>query len=321
MSKEYFIAWWNLENLFDVWNSKLRPEWLAKELKSELKGWTKTVLAKKIFNLSSIIKKMNLGKGPDLLGVCEVENENVMKMLADSLNLPGRNYKVIHKDTKDKRGIDIAFIYDENLFSFDGSIFSYEVLKRTATRDLVQVSMKTKSGNEFIVIGNHWPARSEGQYESEPYRMMVGETLSYWMHRIFEIRSDKIPVLVMGDFNDEPYNRSLTEYALATQNKDKTLRGRNPYLWNVSWSLLEESGTYFFGSDKLTLDQIMVTKGFFIDESKLKIDASSLRVESYKGLTDKNGKAIRYSRPSEGNEFNQNGFSDHLPVSVKIIES
>ena len=158
----HYITWWNVENLFDVNRSELRPSWLAKQLKRELKGWTKTVVDRKIKDLSSVIKQINNNKGPDLLGICEIENENVVKKLLSSLNIPGRKYKVLHHDTKDKRGIDIAFIYDSDKYSYDGKMFNYEVLKRSSTRDILQVNLTTSTSNELIIIGNHWPARAGG---------------------------------------------------------------------------------------------------------------------------------------------------------------
>ncbi|GAG02021.1 unnamed protein product, partial [marine sediment metagenome] len=93
---QHFIAWWNLENLFDVEGTPPldRPEWLASALASELRGWTAEVLAKKIAQLAWVIKQMNAGAGPDLLGVCEVENKNVLLKLVSALGDLGRNYQV-----------------------------------------------------------------------------------------------------------------------------------------------------------------------------------------------------------------------------------
>lgn len=109
---KYSIAWWNLENLFEVEGFSGRPEWLATKLQKELAGWTSDVLEKKLINLALVIKSMNGGSGPDLLGVCEVENESVLQKLISKLNLPSRNYQVVHADTQDQRGIDVAFLFD-----------------------------------------------------------------------------------------------------------------------------------------------------------------------------------------------------------------
>ncbi len=93
----------------------------------------------------------------------------------------------------------------------------------------------------LVLVGNHWPARLGGQYKSEPYRIMAAETLSYWHERIKEYKGDKVPIVVMGDFNDEPYNRSLREYALSTQSRAKVLRSRSPRLFNLMWPLMGQA--------------------------------------------------------------------------------
>ncbi len=318
----HYITWWNVENLFDVYNSDIRPEWLAKALKAELKGWTNSVLEKKINNLSSIIKQINNNMGPDLLGVCEVENENVVKKLISSLDIPGRKYKVLHHDTKDQRGIDIAFIYDSKKYIYDGLMFSYEVLKRSSTRDILQVNLKTKDGNDLIVIGNHWPSRSGGQYSSEPYRMMAGETLSYWMKRILEIKGSKASVFLMGDFNDEPFNRSLKEYALSTISRYKVVYGRNPYLYNLMWELVgKRIGSYVFNSEPLMIDQFLISKGIVLNNGKFSVEHDSVRTEIFDGMVKgRYDTPVRFGRPSGKKSYNPKGFSDHLPVSVNMVE-
>jgi hypothetical protein len=132
---EYSIAWWNLENLFDIQKSKDRPKWLKRSLSRELSGWTASVLNRKLAQLASIIMKMNDGQGPDLLGVCEVENRAVLDKLVAALSPLGRSYQVVHHDTEDHRGIDVAFIYDAGQFTAHEQ-FHHIILKRSSTRDL-----------------------------------------------------------------------------------------------------------------------------------------------------------------------------------------
>ena len=191
----HYIAWWNVENLFDVENSTERPDWLQSKLAAELKGWNEAVLGRKIAQLASVISAMNQGAGPDILGMCEVENITVLQKLVDALAPLARNYRIMFHAGNDQRGIDVAFILDQDKYEIEELTFSYEVLKRTATRDIFQINIKTAKGHELILIANHWPARMGGQYFSEPYRMMCGETLSYWMARIQEIRGANVPVL------------------------------------------------------------------------------------------------------------------------------
>jgi hypothetical protein len=127
-----------------------------------------------------VIGQMNDSEGPDLLGVCEVENEFVMDWLANAVRglLPARNYRVAHADTVDQRGIDVAFIYDADLFTVpEGQIFQHVVMRRTGTRELLQVNFRTAEGLTWAVFGNHWPSRSGGQFESAAYRAVAGARL------------------------------------------------------------------------------------------------------------------------------------------------
>jgi predicted extracellular nuclease len=111
----HFVAFWNLENLFAPEGYADREPWIAKELASELKGWSQKLFKSKINQLSSIIRQMDNSQGPDILGVCEVENKFALQELSTHLNeqIPNRNYDIVHADsTRDRRGIDTAFIFD-----------------------------------------------------------------------------------------------------------------------------------------------------------------------------------------------------------------
>ena len=123
---QHYIAFWNLENLFAPENFAGREPWIAKAMRRDLTGWTETLFGRKIAQLSSIIQQMNGGMGPDILGVCEVENKYCLEQLNFSLNgrLADRDYGIVHADaTLDRRGIDTAFIYDKQKFSFDPDTF------------------------------------------------------------------------------------------------------------------------------------------------------------------------------------------------------
>jgi len=320
---KHHIYWWNLENLFDVANSPSRPAWLQKELKKELKGWTTPVLNRKIEQLASVIRQLNGGKGPDVFGVCEVENEVVLKKLTDALAPLGRNYVLRHHDAKDQRGIDVAFFYDGDRYEDDGRLFSLEIMKRTYTRDLVQINLRTKpGGHDLVLIGNHWPSRIDGQYESEPYRIMVAETMSYWIERILEIKGKDASIVVMGDFNDEPHNRSLENYANSTRSRTQVLNARSvPYLYNLMWPLYDQGVGTFFGSVPMLLDQFMVSRGIISASPKTPFRVESVEIVNLPGMTvgDYN-KPVRHSRPSQGKEYNPDGFSDHLPIHLVLEE-
>lgn len=108
----HHIAFWNVENLFDIERSPRRPDKLERAIGKELEGWTQAQLNAKIEQLASIIRQLNGGAGPDLLGVCEVENAHVLGLLREALVPFGRDYQIAHADTGDQRGIDVAFLYD-----------------------------------------------------------------------------------------------------------------------------------------------------------------------------------------------------------------
>lgn len=326
MDNEYYLAWWNVENLFDLENSPDRHDWMQKIVAKELAGWNENRLGIKIKQLASVINSMNNDKGPDLLGLCEVESKIVLEKLVEKLNVPNRDYAIAHADASDKRGIDVAFIYDKNQISVElgpggnENIFSHIIQKRSATRDILQVNFITRSNNNFIVVGNHWPSRSAGELESEAYRMIAGETLAYFMQRIHEIRGE-IPIFVMGDFNDEPFNRSLTQYALSVNSikKVSSKRAKNPYLYNLMWSIMNgKQGTYSFNGMWLMLDQILVNRAA-LDPGDIYCLPEDIEIFSRPGLVRRNA-IIRHGRPATKSSYNPEGYSDHLPVTLKIRE-
>jgi Endonuclease/Exonuclease/phosphatase family len=120
-----------------------------------LRGWTPQLRDRKVAQLASVIGQMNGGAGPDLLGVCEVENRFVLDLLVDALAqlLPVRTYRVVHADTADARGIDVAFLYDPALLEVPaGETFFHVVMRRTATREIVQVNFRTHTGRTWTVF-------------------------------------------------------------------------------------------------------------------------------------------------------------------------
>src|SRR5215211_7294772 len=173
MPAEYYVAWWNLENLFDEENAppERRSEKVLRTISNDIVGWTPQLRDRKAAQLASVIAQMNGAAGPDFLGICEVENRFVIDLLVEAVEglLPGRSYAVAHADTDDARGIDVAFLYDDTKFVVPpGETFFHVVMRRNATREIVQVNFQTlHGGRTWAVFGNHWPSRSGGQFESE----------------------------------------------------------------------------------------------------------------------------------------------------------
>ncbi len=317
MTDSLFLAMWNVENLFDVEGAK-RPKKIRRIIAKDIAGWNEQLLDAKLRQLSIVIRSMNSGAGPDVLGVCEVENRNVLKKLADRISLDGgRTYSIAHADTSDNRGIDVAFLYDSGIMKTShDKMFQHWVVKRYATRELFQVNF-TIDGGTLVLIGNHWPSRSGGQYESEPYRMTAGETLSYWIERIHEELGEDAAIVVLGDFNDEPFNRALTEYALSINDSRVVLSGTSHYLLNLMWPLLAQGkGSHLFEGRWNMLDQIMVSRavvngkcGWTAQDSPRIVGAELMTHPTSRGPHRFGIKPM---------ERDISGFSDHYPVSITL---
>ena len=318
------IAWWNLENLFNH-ETATRDDELKSKLKSELKGWTASIRDRKISQLASIIELMFNGDGPAVLGICEIENEDVVKKLADAINISGRDYQVASHESDDARGIDTSFIYDKNkltVVSTDHQV----VIKRSATRDLfwVRFSVVNAAGTEFVAVANHWPARSAGQYASEPFRILAGETHAYIISGLLDEDQDgdkNLPIISMGDYNDEPFNRSLQEYTLGTRDPGRVRYSRSGHMLNLMWPLMQghDPGTYIFGSDWNMLDQFLVSYGMLRTASKVRVNRESVNIFKPEILKASGGKLRKFSRPSAKKGADLDGYSDHFPITVELI--
>jgi endonuclease/exonuclease/phosphatase family metal-dependent hydrolase len=324
----YYAAWWNVENLFDYEDSPRRTDKLRRALGKDLKGWTPELRDRKIAQLASTIAAMNSGQGPDLLGVCEVENAWVLERLAEKVSalVPGRRYAVAHADTRDQRGIDVAFLYDDKLLTAPAKErFQHVVMRRTATREIFQVNFKTRRGRTWTVFANHWPSRSGGHYESDGYRAIAGETLSYFHERAMEIHGKTTPVMALGDFNDEPFDESLTRHALSARQRETVIRGtKAPHLWNLTWDVAaREEGTFYFKNQANVLDQVLVNKQMALKTAPIRVQPETVTVESgLPGIAkSRSGTLQPIPFGGMGKPVNEDGYSDHFPISVQVVEA
>jgi predicted extracellular nuclease len=335
----YCIAFWNLENLFAPEGFPNREPWIAETVAGDLRGWTDALFTRKIQQLAHGIRSMNDNSGPDLLGVCEVENRYVLDRLTQELNtlLTARRYDVIHADaTKDKRGIDTAFLFDSNRLSTNpAELFSHFVMRRTGTRDITQATFRTRGGREFVAFSNHWPSRSGGHHtESQGFRMTAGETLGYWHERVREVKGDNIAIVAMGDFNDDPADPSLTVHANCSRERDDIENANSARFYNLTWNYLRQEavtlsgkrrtlyGTLYFQGNANTFDQILVSRAVLRAAGPIRIREQTARIEALPAMVadSKNEGPIRFGLPKgdAARNVNPDGFSDHFPVSVMM---
>jgi len=339
------VAFWNLENLFAPEGFPEREPWIADAVGNDLRGWTQALFDRKVSQLAHIIVQMKSGAGPDLLGVCEVENRFALQAVADKLNQlrPNRAYRVVHVDaTRDQRGIDTAFLFDSQALSTNPQeLFSHWVMRRTGTRDITQATFIAPGGRELVALVNHWPSRSApsgfGAEYSSGFRATAGETLSYWHERIRKVKGTNTSIIAFGDFNDDPFDASLSVHAVALRERGDVIRGQNAKFYNVSWRYLSQrvtdrngnprdlDGTLYFGDNGNVFDQILISRPLITGASGLKADEQTARVEAFPEMVSHRvGEGpIRFGLP-KGNaaaNVNQDGFSDHFPVSIQIDET
>ena len=344
---EYLVAFWNVENLFGPENHADRIDWVADAVGKDLQGWTSRLYQKKLDQLASIVKQMNDGRGPDILGVCEVEDDHVLGDFATTLNqyLQERNYGVIHATSDlSSRGIDTAFLFDTKLFTVDRDlVFNHFVMRRTGTRDILQATFQSNSKKELVVMANHWPSRYGGQgpQPSAGFRATAGETLSYWHKRIREEAParDRTPVLVLGDMNDDPWDDSLIFNARATRERGDVERATSERFYNFTWEYLSTpatdhkgkqrvlEGSLYYNNNGNLFDQILANRPLLDtkNDSHFKVINGSAGIIAFPEMVShhKGEGPIRFGLP-KGNatdNINEEGFSDHFPIGIRVHET
>ncbi|SEV99979.1 Endonuclease/Exonuclease/phosphatase family protein [Cognatiyoonia koreensis] len=335
----HFLAFWNLENLFGPEDHPPRIEWIKSRVANDLRGWTPELYQTKLDQLARIIAQMNGGAGPDILGVCEVEDAFVLNDLVATLNVPNRIYGVAHANSeRDRRGIDTAFLFDTAMYDVDPDlIFNHFVLRRTGTRDILQATFKTGAGQDLIVLCNHWPSRSGGTVESAGFRATAGETLGYWHQRILEECGDRAAVVAFGDFNDDPFDPSLRFNAVAGRERGDVVRGRSAQFYNFAWEYLQYQatdaegnpktldGTLYFRGDGNVFDQVLVNRSVLDGKGPFTVVDGSAGVLAFAEMVSPSVSfgPIRFGLPKGDADRNVNtaGFSDHFPVSITLTEA
>lgn len=196
-------------------------------------------------------------------------------------------------------------------------------MRRNATREIVQVNFKTNKNRTWAVFGNHWPSRSGGQFESAGYRHIAGETLSFFHQRVLEVHGPTTPILAMGDFNDEPFDTSLVVHALSARQAQRVTGADIPRLWNLSWALLGDppDGTFYFDNQPNVLDQFLVNRHMAAEGSLLRADPASVRILRFPGTFSTGTFAKPKPFGGMGKPVKEDGFSDHFPISMHVIEA
>ena len=317
------IAFYNLENLFDTINDPTINDEASPMM--ELKFNRSAVYWDKIEKLASTIAQIGLEKSktsPAIIGVAEVENRSVLEDLVKSKHLLKNNYGIIHYDSPDKRGIDVALLYQKEYFNpvfhevFNPNI--YRGNKKVFTRDQLLVSGYLD--DEFIhLIVNHWPSRSGGEAKSRPLR----EKAAYQNIKIIEKIKRKdvdAKIIIMGDFNDDPINSSFKK-VLKPKNKKKNV-GKND-LYNPYENMYRKGFNTLAYRDNLNLFDMILISSPLLDKGKKDFSTYKMyqaMIFNKRFLSDTKGKYKGYPFRSFSNGGYTGGYSDHYPVYMHLIK-
>lgn len=300
------ISFYNVENLFDTIDD---PKTFDDDYTTDGKRkWTDKRYRIKIKKLSAVISKLGMNRSkypPAIVGLVEVENAKVISDLINSSNLKKQHYGFVHHDSPDERGIDVALLYNKQVFELLTSETFPVLLKNDAgerdyTRDILKVSGNLH-GELVHILVNHWPSRREGVIESEPKRMIAAETARTIIAQIKDTHFDA-KIIVMGDFNDNP-----------TSNSVKTLVS-NDFI-NPMESILnpEKRGSLTYNGKWNLFDQILFSKNFQ-EKKEGKLYFKHAEVFNKEWLKVFKGKLKGSPFRTYIGPWYQGGFSDHFPV-------
>ncbi|MEN8121489.1 MAG: hypothetical protein ABFS35_14145 [Bacteroidota bacterium] len=316
-SKEnnFTIVFYNVENLFDTINNPNKID--EQFLPDSIKKWNTGRYKKKINDLGKVISSINVNELPELVGLCEVENKAVLNDLANGRFLSKEKYAVVHEESPDARGIDVALLYRKNEFKYLNHKIHriyYGFEPETTTRDILYVKGKLKNGKNLHVFVNHWSSRRDGQDESEPKRLHTAKILRSKIDSILK-DNRKAKIVILGDFNDEPTNKSLYEVLNATND----LRSGNyRELYNLMFDKsLNGMGTYNYRGNWNMLDNIIVSKSLLVNKKAYIVSSDGGQIFRKRWMMYDNVKTGQMI-PSKtyGGPNYYGGISDHLPVYV-----
>lgn len=305
------IVFYNVENLFDIHDDPLTND---EEFTPEgQKKWTAYRYNKKLIDLSKVIMATGGWQAPDVIGLCEVENFQVLLDLISKTPLKAWNYRIIHENSPDARGIDVALLYRAEMIS-KISHQSIGIRSETGwkTRDILYARMQTLQHDTLHFYVNHWPSRIVGKERSEARRILVANTLRHHVDSLFSnVRHPKI--IIMGDFNDELTDKSLKEALKALTPGTEILPEE---LYNLSH--------YNFKKGLGTLVYKEITNRWFLFDQFIVsgnlINGSGLEVKNGRGEIFNQSWLLRQEKPYRtymGPNY-AGGFSDHLAIFLDL---
>ncbi len=316
----YAIAFYNVENLFDCDddpNNKGDNDFLP----DGPYNWTEPKYEKKLDNIALVLSRLgreHTPMGPAVVGVAEVENRRVLEDLVRRPAVAEMGLQVVHEDSPDRRGIDVALLYNPALFTVTNHrSHRYPTLDENPTfrtRDQLLVSGKI-AGEEVHIIVCHWPSRYGGA-KSNHLREKAAELTCHIADSLYNL-NPRAKIIVMGDMNDDPDNSSMAKVLAAKKHKNEVPQQG---FFNTTWEPFSKGiGTLVYKNKWNLFDQIAISEPLLSDHYKTltywKVDLFNRPF-----LHTKEGKRKGYPhRTFDGNTF-INGYSDHFPVLIYLLK-
>ena len=315
------IGFYNFENLFDteddpdIYDEEFTPK--GKKL------WSEEVYQAKLANMAKVVAMLGTNvtpDGPAILGVCEVENKRVLDDFVMQKEIADRNYQVVHHDSPDKRGIDVALIYQEKYFKvLNVKPHALGVIKSNGdtlfSRDILLVS-GLLNGEPTHVMVNHWPSRSGGENKAAAYRIRAAQICKTISDSLFT-DNPQANILIIGDLNDDPDSPSIKKHLAAKGKADKTPQGG---LFNPLCSFYKKgNGTTAYRDSWGVFDQIIISHSL-LNKTDGQMQFYKAEIFKQPWMIQAKGKYKGYPKRTFSGDVYSGGFSDHLPVLVYLVK-
>ncbi|MCL5246332.1 endonuclease/exonuclease/phosphatase family protein [Cellulophaga sp. 20_2_10] len=315
------IAFYNLENLFDTINDPNTFDDDRTPLGKD--KWTADKYRDKLKNMSLVLSEIGSSvtkASPDIIGVCEVENNAVLEDLIKQPALLNKGYAILHFDAPDERGIDVALLYKKEVF-MPTSFKSHRLLLfrengyRDYTRDQLIVG-GLLDDEEIYFIVNHWPSRSGGEARSRPNRIAAAKLNKRIIDSVLRLNTDA-KIISMGDFNDDPINDSFKKIIKTEGRKRKVT---DSILFNPMEALYRKGEGSLAYRDKWNIfDQIYFT-GNLISSTKESFSFYKAAIYNPAYLLTSSGRYKGYPKRTYSGGNYTGGYSDHFPVYITLIK-
>ena len=314
------VMFYNTDNLYDTENDPGVDD--EEFLPSSGKLWDETRYMKKVEDVGKVLCSLPDVQLPDIVGVCEVENRKVLDDLTRVTCMAKGGYSFIHRDSPDKRGLDVALLYRTSRFTPLKKVFIPSGLPSDTIPacDILYVSGSADDGTILHLFVNHWASRENNVRGTERRRLYAAVKLRKTVDSILNTEP-LAQIIIMGDFNDEPTNMSLHSI-LNASNKRRNASGRDLYNLMYDRHNMNREGTYNHKGNWLMTDQIIVSQALLTGEEPWITGYDDGRILRHDWLLTDNPKV---GMPVPNLTFSGNkyfgGPGDHLPVYVVLTRT